>query len=143
MEYNKNKNHILLRLENGDEIMNSITKIAVKENINLASITGIGAVNNVEIGLFDFKSKQYKKDRLDGEYELTSLLGNISMKDRKQFVHIHVNISDQNYKVFGGHLFSANITATGEIIIKVLETNVNRKYDENIGLYLWDLSSCK
>ena len=143
MEYNKNKNHILLRLENGDEIMNSITKIAVKENINLASITGIGAVNNVEIGLFDFKSKQYKRDRLDGEYELTSLLGNISMKDRKQFVHIHVNISDQNYKVFGGHLFSANITATGEIIIKVLEANVNRKYDKNIGLYLWDLSSCK
>ena len=120
MEYNKNKNHILLRLENGDEIMNSITEIAVKENINFASITGIGAVNNVEIGLFDFKSKQYKRDRLDGEYELTSLLGNVSMKDRKQFVHIHVNISDQNYKVFGGHLFSANITATGEIIIKVL-----------------------
>ena len=143
MEYNKNKNHILLRLENGDEIMNSITEIAVKENINFASITGIGAVNNVEIGLFDFKSKQYKRDRLDGEYELTSLLGNVSMKDRKQFVHIHVNISDQNYKVFGGHLFSANITATGEIIIKVLEANVNRKYDKNIGLYLWDLSSCK
>tara|TARA_B100001750_G_scaffold160702_1_gene129610 strand:- start:95 stop:526 length:432 start_codon:yes stop_codon:yes gene_type:complete len=143
MEYKKHNNRILICLEKGDEIMDSITRIAIKENIGFSSLTGIGTADNVELGFFNLKDKEYKRSTFEGEYELTSLIGNVTMKDGKQFVHIHVNISDQNYKVYGGHLFNANILATAEIVLEVLDTNITRNLDDNIGLHFWNLSSCK
>ena len=143
MQYRNKENYILVRLDNGDEIMSSLKKIAKEENVNFAQINGIGAVDQVEIGLFDFKTRKYKHKKLNGEYELTSLMGNITIKDNEPFVHAHVNISDDQYKCFGGHLFHAKITATGELFLLVLNDIVNREYDKFIGLHLWDLNSCE
>ena len=70
--------------------------------------------------------KSHKK--LNGEYELTSLMGNITIKENNPFIHMHVNISDDNYKCFGGHLFHAKITVTGELFVIVLNDKVERKY---------------
>jgi len=142
MEYKIEDNHIFLKLENGEEIMNSLKLLSDKENIHCALITGIGAVNEIEIGLFDIKNKEYVKNKLEGDYELTSLQGNISLKDDNSFVHVHVNVSDEKYRVFGGHLFNAKITATGEFIITVFKNKINREYDEKTGLHLWDLNHC-
>ena len=54
---------------------------------------------------------------IKGEFELTSLVGNITIKNGNPFVHIHVNVSDEACNAYGGHLFSGTITATGELII--------------------------
>ena len=53
----------------------------------------------------------------------------------------YLNISDNQYKCFGGHLFHAKITATGELFLLVLNDIVNREYDKFIGLHLWNLNS--
>ena len=143
MKYKNKDNYLLVKLERGDEIMDSLKNLAEKENINFAQVNGIGLVEEVEIGLFDFKTKKYKHKKLNGEYELTSLMGNITIKENNPFIHMHVNISDDNYKCFGGHLFHAKITVTGELFVIVLNDKVERKYDEFIGLHLWDLDSCE
>ena len=143
MQYRVDDNYIYLKLESGEEIINSLKLLSDKENIHCASISGIGAVNEVNIGLYDMKNKRYRNNRLDGDYELTSLTGNISLKDNSSFVHVHVNISDEQYRVFGGHLFNAKITATGEFIIIVYNNRIHREYDEKIGLHLWNLNHCE
>ena len=142
MKYKIKDNDIILRLENGDEIINSLKTLAQKENIDFAQINGIGAVNQVEIGLYDFDKKKYRHKVLDGEYELTSLMGNISLKDNEPFVHLHVTLSDYKYSCLGGHLFKALITATCEIIIRVINQQINRSKDDLTDLDLWDLDSC-
>ena len=53
--------------------------------------------------------------------EITSLVGNVSQMDGEVYLHIHVNIADENNNVFGGHLTSAVISATGEIIIDIIK----------------------
>lgn len=143
MKYKVYENYILICLEAGDEVINSITQIAIKENIRFASLTGIGTADKVEMGFFELKNKDYRKNSLEGEYELTSLLGNIALKDGKQFVHIHVNISDENYNVYGGHLFSANVLATAEIVLNVIDIDIDRKFNDDFGLHFWNLSYCK
>ena len=67
-------------------------------------------------------------------YEIITLNGNISRLEGKPFVHVHITLGDQNYKVFGGHLGSANISITAEIYINVVDEAIDRKLDEGFKL---------
>ena len=80
------------------------------------------------------------KKKFKGKFELTSLVGNITTKNGSPFVHIHVNVSDEACNAYGGHLFSGTITATGELIIFLSNSVINRKESSDIGLYLWNLN---
>ena len=61
------------------------------------------------------------------------------MKEGKPFSHTHITFSDTDYKVFGGHLFDAKITAAGEFIMQLGSENINREINLGIGLPLWCL----
>ena len=112
MKYKKIENKILLSLNKGDEILQSIYKLAEKENLKFCWLSGIGAFENITLGAYPLEKRDYVKKQFKGEYELTSLLGNITIKEGNPFVHIHVSMSDEEFKAYGGHLFSGYITAT-------------------------------
>ena len=139
MNYRKVNDKILVSLQTGDLINESIRKIAVEENISNAWINGIGAINNVEVGYMDVENKKYQKRNFDEHYELLSLIGNITYKDGEPFVHTHVTFSNTECNVFGGHLFDAKITATGEIVLSLAGSKIDREYNENIGIHTWCL----
>ena len=139
MNYRKVNDKIFVSLQTGDLINESMRKIAVEENISNAWINGIGAIDNVEVGYMDVKNKKYKKRNFDEHYELLSLIGNITYKDGEPFVHTHVTFSNTEYNVFGGHLFDAKITATGEIVLSLADSKIDREYNENVGIHTWCL----
>ena len=139
MNYRKVNDKIFVSLQTGDLINESMWKVAVEENISNAWINGIGAIDNVEVGYMDVENKKYQKRNFDEHYELLSLIGNITYKDGVPFVHTHVTFSDTEYNVFGGHLFDAKITATGEIILSLVDSKIDREYNENIGIHTWCL----
>lgn len=137
MEYKKFENHYILRLEKGEEVIEKIKELCIKENITLASISGLGASNLVEIGLFNVNTKEYKTKIYEGMFEITSLIGNISKKDNDIYLHLHINFSDETNIVKGGHLVKCNISATGEIIITKINGEVQRELNPDIGLNLF------
>ena len=118
-------------------------KLIDKEQIVSGWINGIGAIENITIGAYDLNNKTYIKKDLDGVYELTSLMGNITLKDGSPFMHIHVSLSDHNCKALGGHLFDANISIAGEFIINTFSDHIKRTYNEQIGLHLMDFKNCE
>ena len=136
MEYTKVDNYYVVRINKGEEVLTKIKELCEKEDIRLGSISGLGASNLVEIGLFNTNTKEYKTKVMEGMYEITSLIGNITRKDNEVYLHAHINFSDETNSVYGGHLVRCNISATGEIIITKINGEVNRKLDENIGLNL-------
>ena len=140
MKYKIINNKILLSLQKGDEIFTSINAVIKKENLKFCWLSGIGAFENILLGSYSIEKKGYIKKKFKGEYELTSLVGNVTIKDGKPFIHIHINMSDVECKAYGGHLFSAYITATCEIIIDFLDYELFRKKSKEIGIHLWDLS---
>jgi predicted DNA-binding protein with PD1-like motif len=140
VKYRKIGEKIFVSLQTGDLINKSLTEISVKENISNAWINGIGAIDSVEVGYMDVVNKKYQKRNFNDNYELISLIGNITMKDGVPFVHTHITFSDTEYKVFGGHLFDAKITATGEIILTVADSKIDRQFNENVGIHTWCLS---
>ena len=139
MNYRKVNDRIFVSLQTGDLINESLRLIAVEENILNAWINGIGAIDNVKVGYMDVNNKKYQKRNFDEHYELLSLIGNITYKDGEPFVHTHVTFSNTECNVFGGHLFDAKITATGEIVLSLADSKIDREYNENIGIHTWCL----
>ena len=137
MEYKKVKNHIIVRLDVGEEIISSIMNILKNEKISFATVTGIGATNNFTVGTYDVTNQLYKKSNYKGVYEIVSLLGNTSTMNNEPYIHIHMSAADKNNNVVGGHLNEAYISATAEIVLNIIETNVDRIKDSNTGLNIF------
>ena len=143
MKSHKNNDSIYVKMEKGEEIIDSLQKIIKKYDINSGWINGIGLINKVRIGSYDVTTKSYDEIDFDDTYELTSFIGNITKKDGKPFIHAHISMSDHLCKAFGGHLFYATIGAAGEFIIKVTDNIINRKFDDDTGLHLWSFEHCE
>ena len=139
MRYKKFKDKLVVRIDQGEEILEKLELICRKENIQLGQISGIGAVNQATVGLFDPEIQLYHSIELKGDYEVTSLSGNITRQDEKVYLHIHANLSDEDHKTLGGHLNRAVVSATCEIVIDIIQGEVKRKYDDQTGLNLLDL----
>ena len=79
MEYRKFENTIIARIDKGEEIIEQIKEIAIKEEIKLASIQALGAVGQFTIGVFKTDEKQYLSNEFNGDFEIVSLTGTINL----------------------------------------------------------------
>ena len=138
MEYMKFDDAYVVRLDRGEEIVESLTKICDREKITLATIEGIGAADHAVIGLYNVGEQVYHKTELNGPMEITALTGNVSTMDGKTYLHIHINLCDEKMNVKGGHLNECRISATAEITIRTVNGKVERFYDKDgVGLNLY------
>ncbi len=132
-------NRWIIRLEKGEEIVEALKKFSTQQSFTGGQFTGIGAVGSVTVGLFEIESKQYHSLELVGDFEVTSLMGNLSTMKGEAYLHLHVTISDKNHRVYGGHLNQGVVSATAEIIFEELPDLGERYFDDETGLNLLDL----
>ncbi|HHZ00923.1 MAG TPA: DNA-binding protein [Sedimentibacter sp.] len=136
MEYKRFNNTILARIDKGEEIIEKLMEICEKEKVKLANVNALGAVNDFTVGLFDTKEKKYFSKNYTGDYEIVSLTGSVSTMDGKLYNHIHMSAGDKENKVVGGHLNRAVVGATCEMFIFVVDGQVDRKFNQEVGLNL-------
>ena len=137
MKYCKSGSHYVVRIDRGEEVIEQLTKFCRQENIPSAGVYGIGAADRVVIGLYSVANRQYRKTELTGEMEITSLVGNISQKDQEPYLHLHINVCNQEMKILGGHLNECHISATCELIVTPGEGGIGRELDPQTGLNLY------
>ena len=137
MEYRKFDNTIIARIDKGEEILEKVKEIALKENIKLASISALGAVNDFTVGVFKTDEKKYYSNSFQGYFEITSLTGTINTMNGEFYTHIHMSVGNEKGEVFGGHLNRAVVSATCEMVITIIDGSVDRYFDEEIGLNLF------
>lgn len=137
MDYRKFNNTIIGRIEKGEEILEKIKEIALKENIKLANINALGAVNDFTVGVFKTTEKKYYSNNFKGNFEIVSLTGTINTMNNEFYTHIHMSAGNDKGEVFGGHLNRAIVSATCEIVINIIDGKVDRNFDEQIGLNLF------
>lgn len=133
MVYRKLGNVLAVRLNRGEEIVSSLTKVCEKERVACGSIAGIGAVGHVVLGLYRVEEQNYHSHVFDGEMELTSLLGNVSEMDGRVYLHLHATVAKDNGSVLGGHLNEAVVSGTGEIFIRLLDGTIGRITESGYG----------
>ena len=139
MEYRKFPQGYVLRLDPGEEIVSSLTRLVADENIQLASVSAIGAANDVTIGIFNTAEKQYYSQRHQGDYEISALVGSVTRKEGEPYLHLHITIGNPvTGQVHAGHLTSAVISATLELFLQVWDGQVGRKFSDQVGLNLFE-----
>ena len=137
MEYRKFDQGYALRLDPGEEIVASLTRLVEAEQVELASVSALGAANDVTIGIFNTAEKQYYSRRYQGDFEISALVGNVTRKDGEPYLHLHITIGNPvTGEVHAGHLSSATISATLELFLQVWNGRVGRKFSDTVGLNL-------
>ncbi len=138
MEYRKFSQGYVLRLDPGEEIVASLIRLVEQEQVQLGSVTAIGAANDVTIGIFSTQEKQYHARRYQGDYEISALVGNVTRKEGEPYLHLHITIGNPvTGEVHAGHLTSATISATLELFLQVWDGQVGRKFSDQVGLNLF------
>lgn len=124
-------------LEAGDEVISSLVKFAEEVQLKGGFISGIGALNQVELGFYNRQKKKYLTCKYGEEcFELINLTGNFSYLRGAYLPHIHVQLGREDYSTLGGHLFQARVDITVELAVIQLGLTPVRKINESLGLPL-------
>lgn len=137
MEFKRFGDVIYLRVDRGEEVLSKILEVVEKEHISLGTIEAIGACDKFTVGLYSVSKKQYFKTTYEGEFEIVSFLGNVTTKDDKPYIHVHIACADDKNNVKGGHLNECYISATFECKITIDNGKIGRHNDETTGLNLF------
>jgi|TARA_B100000678_G_scaffold1459_1_gene1248 hypothetical protein len=139
MQYEKDGYTYIIYLEQSESIMAMLTQFCKDHQIINGQISGLGAIKEIELGSYDLKNQEYITHKLDDTWELTSYQANIQLKDGEPFIHAHINISDHDLTVKGGHLFDAKVAVVGEFILRNINSNGKRVFNSEIGLACMNL----
>ena len=130
----------LVRLDLGEELVATITRFLEEKRIRCASLQGIGAVRDLEVGFLDTSKRSYERRRFPEEMELLSLSGNASLKEGHSFLHAHVVASGRECRTVGGHLFAATVSATAEVFVHSAPgVDVSRRERPELGFFDLDV----
>ena len=136
MRYKKYDRKLIVRIDPKEEIIETLKQICKTQNIKLGTVNGIGATDKVVIGLLNLKTKNYQSQEFIGDHEITSLLGNISTMNDDAYLHIHVTLGNTKHESIGGHLISAVVSITCELVIDIIEGEIERKFSDDLGANL-------
>jgi len=126
------------RLGGETDILSGIEEICMLNAVRMAVFNLVGAARSATFGVFDQKQRVYVTQKRDGFFEILNCTGNISIKEGKPIAHAKIILSDEQNRIFGGHLFSDTLLFYGELYLEEMEGSpLERQYDESSGLFLW------
>jgi predicted DNA-binding protein with PD1-like motif len=129
------------KLKHGGDVLEEITDVCIRHNVRLGKIEAFGAVQKARLAFYNQESHEYHSFTLDQPLEITKLIGNVSIKDDKPFVHAHLTLADKKGNCYGGHLVPGTIVFACEFILQAFDGPLfERTYDEQTGLYLWNMT---
>ncbi len=132
------KRTIMGQLPLGADLLEGLTEIVQREKIRLGRIQAIGATTHAVVAYYDQGTKRYNPMEFPGGMEILSLSGNVSVRDGKPFVHVHVLLGDFQGRVFGGHVLPGTKLFALEVFIDEFEGDpLSRSQDDRTGLFLW------
>ena len=123
-------------LKAGAKVPDDIVAIAVREKIRTARIEAIGGVSGLRLAYFNHESKKYEEHEFKEFLEVTSILGNITMKEGKQFLHAHGTFGRKDLSVLAGHVMTATVFPLLEVVMTPTKNRALRKFDDELGLYV-------
>ncbi len=136
MIYQKNESYVFVRLEKGELVVETLTSLCIQLGISSGWVQAIGAVDRIEYGAWDVNDKVYHRTTLEATLEISPLIGNITLKEGKPFLHLHVTFASHDFLAHAGHLFEARVNPTLEVFIYIMNKPLERFYDGEIGLFL-------
>jgi predicted DNA-binding protein with PD1-like motif len=126
-----------LIFEVGDEVMAGLQAFAKEHRPRSAHFTAIGAFSDAVLAYFDWNTKQYQDISVNEQVEVLTLAGDIAWKDDGEpVVHSHVVVGRSDGSTRGGHLKTAHVRPTLELVLVEYPKHLERRHDPETGLAL-------
>lgn len=125
--------------ETGDDPVAGLTRFAEEHKLSASAFTAIGAFSAATLGYFDWDKKDYERIAVKEQVEVLALVGDIALQDGKPKLHAHVVLGKRDGSACGGHLLSARVRPTLEVIVTESPAHLRRKHDPVTGLALIDI----
>ncbi|PIP56343.1 DNA-binding protein [candidate division WWE3 bacterium CG22_combo_CG10-13_8_21_14_all_39_12] len=138
MKFVRQENEIIMRIERGEKVVESIKELCITEKIEGGFFYGLGAVDWVEVAHYNVPNKKYRSQEFEQAFEVTNLTGSIGVFASEVVVHVHITLSDTEMNAFGGHVVEAIVSGTMEILLTPL-SRLQKISDDSIGLKIFDL----
>ena len=95
-------NAAFVSLERGEDLLEGLNEAVGVLGIDAGTVQVIGGLEQATVGYFDPKANEYRKIAT-GHVEISAGLGNISTRDGKPFIHLHLVLSGPDGASVGGH----------------------------------------
>jgi uncharacterized protein len=119
----------------GARIPDVVVAAAKKDKVKTSLVSAIGGVRELKLGYFNQKTRKYEEHDYREELEVTSILGNITIKEGEPFLHVHGTFGRRDMSVIGGHVVSATVSPLLELVVTPTKNRAVRRFDEAIGLF--------
>ena len=137
-KYVQDGDRYVVSIDNHQNVMEALTAFCLETGVLAGEVSGIGAVNSATLRFLNPATKKYVDKTFDEQMEISSLVGNISEKDGKPYLHLHVNLGRSDYSVVGGHMLDCHINGACEIFVTRYATHLGRRFDSETGLNLYE-----
>lgn len=139
MRFKKSDKTYFIRLERGEKIIETLKNFCAKNRIKCGYLSGIGALDEVELAHYIVENRRYTSKTLKQPLEITNMSGNITTLDKEVYLHCHITLSDEKMKAIAGHLKEGIVSATCEIVLITLKGSLERRYDSLTGLNIMNI----
>jgi predicted DNA-binding protein with PD1-like motif len=139
MRFQRFDDRYIVRLESGEQAIQTLTEFLSTERVEFANISAAGAVSWVRLGYWNAQTREYEYREFDEQMEVVSFQGNTALKDDAPFLHLHGVFARRDYSALGGHIKEARVHPTLEIWLRTEDVPVRRGHDASSGLDLLDL----
>ncbi len=128
----------LLKPPFGSDLLKELESYVRAKGINLAWLSGVGAVSRATLRYYDQMKKTWLDLDLDRRLEVAGMWGNVSLLNGEPIVHVHIVLADEEGNCYGGHLANNTLVFNLEIMLTTLTgPAVIRKMDPQTGLTIW------
>jgi predicted DNA-binding protein with PD1-like motif len=127
----------------GDEVISGLTDFAEKYQVKSAHFKAIGGWQKATLGWFSREKKMYKKIPVYSQVEVASMIGDIAIYKGKPIVHTHAVIGLPDGATKAGHVLSAEVWPTLEVMVTVEPNAMERHLDPKTGITLISPNSSK
>jgi uncharacterized protein len=123
----------------GDEAVAALTQFARSERLEAAQITAVGAFERATVGWFNPATKEYRRNPVDEQCELLSLIGDVAVGEDGPMVHMHAALALSDGTTRGGHLLEGRVNPTLEAVVTETPAQLRKVMRPDIGIALIDL----
>ena len=122
--------------DTGEDPMKGLERFAAEHDLDASGFTAIGAFSEAMLGYFDWEKKDYERIPVREQVEVLSLIGDIAFEGDQPKVHAHVVLGRRDGSACGGHLLSARVRPTLEVVVETSPAHLRRVHDPVSGLAL-------
>lgn len=134
MQSSEDNNHIMVKLEDGEDLFASLEEVVRKHSIRWGVfLTGVGMLRDFETGYWT--GEEYLAEFHEEPHELLHYGGSIAEVEGKPAFHIHCTLAGKDHRAIGGHINKGTVAVLNEIcILKFNDLPMTRQLSERSGL---------